>query len=268
MYDVLLNLTAHIVVVNHAERQRKKVGSYRVVAVERAVGIEHKARHLSRVAVYGEELLVESILHARCLCAELSCVGRFVKNRGKSLHHLVQSVIVGRSNESAVGYALGVTAVYQLYVLRRHAPVAVFVARHQSVLAVLILHVAEPALHVAVVVAHRFGVAILVIHHLEREGQGRRPCYVVRIIVPVGRSHVGYAAVFTLSLGYVACPLGIESVVVEYESLAEASANTVAKPRLTLVALRTVDGHALIVAQDAPHGVIVNLVEYGVGTFK
>lgn len=63
-------------------------------------------------------------------------------------------------------------------------------------------------------------------------------------------------------------PICIQGIIVKYESLAETSAYTVAKPRLTLVALRTVNGHALIVAQYAPHGVMINLVEYGVGTFK
>ena len=96
--------------------------------------------------------------------------------------------------------------------------------------------------------------------HRERHGQGCRPGQVVAVVVPEGGSHVGYAAVLTLGFGNVACPFGIEVVVVEEESLAETPPCAVAKPRLTLITLRAVDGHALVVGEDAPAGILVHLI--------
>ena len=57
-------------------------------------------------------------------------------------------------------------------------------------------------------------------------------------------------------------------MVVEEECLAVASRRAVAEPWLAFIALRTIHGQALVIAQYAPESVAINAVEHGVGTVE
>src|SRR5690606_19838924 len=61
-------------------------------------------------------------------------------------------------------------------------------------------------------------------------------------------------------------PLGIHSFIVEQKALTQTSHGSVAQPGLTLVALRAVDRHSLVITTDTPEGIADNCVEYPVGS--
>ena len=84
------------------------------------------------------------------------------------------------------------------------------------------------------------------------------------VVVPVCRCHIGYASVFSLGFSDVAVPFVVEQVVVEDKRFSQTAPCPVAEPRLPLVALRTVNGHSLVVGEYSPFRIVVNLVENGV----
>ena len=170
-------------------------------------------------------------------------------------------VVIGSGNECAIRLALCILTVYHGYLLGWHAPVAVFVAGHDTVFPILVFQVLQPAFHSGIVALQGLLVAILVQHHFQTEGQCCGPCHIVAIIVPVGRCHIGYATVFALCFGDVACPFGIEHVVVKHVCLAKASFGAVAQPWLAFVALRTIHRHTLVVVQNTPYGIFVYPVQ-------
>ena len=263
--DVLLHLLLHVVVVNHSEGERQQIGRHGVVAIEGAVGVEDMAGHGGRSAFHGQELLVEGILGQCGFVREMLGISRESLHPGEISHHQVYLIIICGGDERAVGDAGGVLAVDEFLLFGGHTPVGVFVAGHQSILLVLVFQVFQPSFHVGIELAHGLVVAVLANHHVEGHRQGGGPCHVVGIVVPESGSHIGDASVFALCLGDVACPFGVECVVVEKESLAVAAAGAVAEPWLTLIALRTVNGQSFIIGQHAPVGVMEHFLQDGVG---
>ena len=118
----------------------------------------------------------------------------------------------------------------------------------------------QPALHVGIELPHGLIVAVVSPEHLQRHWQGCRPGQVIAVVIPEGGGDVGDATVFALGFGNITRPFGIEVVVVEKEGLAETTARSVAEPGLALVTLRTIDGHTLVVGEDAPTGVLIYLI--------
>ena len=263
--DVLLHLLFHVVVVNHSEGERQQIGRHGIVAIEGAVGVEDMAGHGGCSALHGLELLVEGILGQCGFVREILGISRESLHPGEISHHQVYLIIISGGDERSVGDAGGVLAVDEFLLFGGHTPVGVFVAGHQSVLLVLVFQVFQPSFHVGIELAHGLVVAVLANHHVEGHRQGGGPCHVVGIVVPESGSHVGDASVFALCLGDVACPFGVEGVVVEKEGLAVAAAGAVAEPWLAFVALRTVNGQSFIVGQHAPVGVVEHFLQDGVG---
>ena len=150
----------------------------------------------------------------------------------------------------------------EFQLLWRNAPVAVSVARDEAVLCVVRRDMLHPLLHGCVVLDDRLLVAELVVKHLAAEEEGGRPCNIVGIVVPESRSNIRNTAVLALCLADVVHPLGVEGCVVEDETLAQRALRSVAQPRLTLVALRAVYRHSLVVAAYAPVGILVNLIKH------
>ena len=107
-------------------------------------------------------------------------------------------------------------------------------------------------------------VAKLSPNHIARDRQNSGPGNIVAIVIPERGSYIGDTAVRALSLADIAHPLGIETLVVEEERLAQASHSPIAQPRLALVALRTVNRHALVIVDDAPPGILHHLIDNSV----
>ena len=216
------------------------------------------------VFLYSKEFSVESRLHLFRLLGESLCIVAFAQDAGKAFHHPVQPIVVCCGYEGPVGGTVWVFAVYHLDVFWRHTPVTVFVTRHQSVFLILVAHVGYPFFCGWIISADSRQVAELVILHLHGERQCCRPCDVVGVVVPVCRCHIGYASVFSLGFSNVAVPFVVEQVVVEDKRFSQTAPCPVAEPRLPLVALRTVNGHSLVVGEYSPFRIVVNLVENGV----
>ena len=243
--DVLHHLAAHVVVIGQPEGVGQQVGGHGVVAVERAVGVEQVARHGARRLFLGEEFAVESGVGVGILIRKIA---RIVVERLLAcppLHQLAQTCVIGGGYQGAVGDA-----------------------GYQSAFAILVFEVSQPAFHVGVVLVHGFMVAILPLQHIQGEGQCGRPRHVVGVVIPESGCHIGDAPVFTLCFNDVAYPFGIECFIVEEESLAIAASRAVAQPRLALVALRTIHGHTLVIAQHSPHGILIHLVQRGVAALE
>ena len=258
-HDVLHYLLRHLVgqrVGHDAKSQRQHVGRRRVVIIEIAVRIERMTG--TRTAAHGhvQETAVEGVGHDFAALLPVEGIVAQVEQAGKLPQQLQATNHIGRGDERAVGLPGGVLAVNEVEPFGRHAPVAVLVLRDEVAAHVLLEHVQRPALHRRIAVADGLRIAIAVPEHLTGEGQGGRPGDVVGIVVPEGRCHVGDDAVGALRLADVAHPFCIEPLIVKKVALAQRAHGAVAQPGLALVALRTVEGHALVVVDDAPPGVL------------
>ena len=135
---------------------------------------------------------------------------------------------VGGRDEAAVGLAGRVLRVYQLQLLRWHAPVSVSVLGDDAVHEIILQQVLQPPLDIGVRPVDGIAVAVLSPQHVATEGQRCRPSHIVVVVVPIGRGHVAEDAVLALRLADVAHPFVVEALVVEDEALAETSHRAVA----------------------------------------
>ena len=268
LHNVFLHFLLHIVVFNHTEGQRQQVSGHGIVTVEGAVGIEDMTRNGGRAFLHVEEFAVEGILGQHGFIVEILRISLESLHTGKVGHHPINLIIISGGDERAIGDTCGILTVDKFLLFRGNTPVSIFVARHQSVLLILVFQVFEPTLHVGIELAHGLVVAVLANHHIESHRQGSRPSHVVGIVVPESRSHIGDAAVFTLCLGDVAHPFGVKRIVVKEECFTETSTGAVAKPWLTLITLRTIHRESFIVGQNAPIGIVENLLQNGIGGFE
>ena len=266
--DVLLHLPP-VLVGHHVERKRQDVCRHRIVAVEDAVRIEPVSRCRRSALLHREVSLVETGPYESALLLVCLCLG-FVSQQTGELRHQTQGlVVIGRHDETLVSLTGRVVAVDELRSFGRHAPVSELVLAQQAFLIdVFLLHVSHPLHHHGIAVGNGTDVPVLFVEHVADDGQCHGPRDVVGVIVIVGRGHVGQAAVFTLRVADVLHPLGIEQVVAEEVALAPGGHRAVSQPGLPFVALRTVDGHALVVGGDAPPGVAENLVEQRIGALE
>ena len=234
-----------------AESQGQQIGRGGVVAV---------------VAVM-EEAAVERLRHSLRLHHERVSLGGESLFKGKIAKQLQDANDVGRRNKRAVGLAGRVFAMNQVEALGWHAPVAIGVFGDQPVVvAEGIDEMSNPFLDGRIAFTKRPAVAILSPQHIARERQGGRPGDVVGKVIPEQRCHIGQAAVRALCLADVAHPLGIQAFVLEEVALAQRAHRAIAEPGHALVALRTVHGHAVIIAAYAPAGVLNDAVQDGIGS--
>ena len=152
--------------------------------------------------------------------------------------------------------------------LRWHTPVRILPATDNAVLTVLLYNMLHPLFDEWITALNSLTIAILAPQHIARERQCCRPRHIVAIVVPEGWRHIGDATVRPLCLTDVTHPFGIESFIVEQKTLAQRPHGAIAQPGLALIALRTVDGHTLVIVQDTPPGVLHHLVQYRIRTLK
>ena len=125
------------------------------------------------------------------------------------LHQLHRPDDVGRGNQCHVRLAGRILRMDELQLLRRYAPVGVFSAMNDAVLAIFLDDMLHPLLDVGIAVIDRLSVAKLSPQHIATERQGSCPCNVVAIVIPEGGGHVWDATIRALCLADVAHPLGI-----------------------------------------------------------
>ena len=109
---------------------------------------------------------------------------------------------------------------YQLQALGRYTPVAVLVARDDTVSHMVCDHVAEPALHGREIAADWLGVAVLAVEHVGHGKPCGRPCDIVGKAVPVVGRDIGDTAVDFLCGAYVVEPFVVEKMVATQVCLA------------------------------------------------
>ena len=285
-----------------AERPWQEVGRDAIVAVIDRVGIKdmvagtcHRAGCASCLGIVGtcldvEELSVDGI--AQCLTASLvfglvgfeQFDGEALAIQGQAfgvgatlqlldedvveLHHILEEAVeVARADEYAIGHAIGILAMDEFGCLGWTAPVGIFVSLHNTRhrVTMLLPEVHHPATHGGIVATDGLDVAKLRVEHIGAEDEDRRPGDVVVIVVPEGGSHAGQGAVGSLRVFEVLHPFQIERMVVHQVTFAPAAHRMVAHPRLSLVALRTIDGHALVVGANAPERILHHAIEHGIG---
>ena len=184
------------------------------------------------------------------------------------LHHILEEAVeVTRTDEHAVGHAVGILAMDKFGCLGWTAPVGILVSLHNTChgVAMLLPEVHHPATHGGIVATDGLDVAKLRVEHVGAEDEDRRPGDVVVIVVPEGGSHAGQGAVGSLRVFEVLHPFQIERMVVHQVTFTPATHRMVAHPRLSLVALRTIDGHALVVGANAPESILHHAIEHGIG---
>ena len=263
--EVLGHLRSHTVGYQ-TKGQRKDVGGSGIVAVKDAVGIKHMTGNLGGAPVDNEKMSIEMDGHLFMTLAPLLGFGRLVGYRGKTFHQLHHTDEISGGEQTTVGLPLRVFTVDKFQLLGRHTPIAVFVAGDDAVTLVFVGDMVHPTADAGIRLADGLRIAILMIEHVANKGKGSRPGDVIGIIVPEGGCHIGDIAIRALRLTDVAHPFGIEAFIVEKKTLTQRSSCAVAQPGLTLIALRTVNRHALVVAADAPIGVLDYPGEQGIGT--
>ena len=132
----------------------------------------------------------------------------------------------------------------------------------------LLPEVHHPATYSGIVATDSLNVAKLRVEHVGAEDVDRRPGDVVVIVVPESGSHAGQGAIRALRVFEVLHPFQIECMVVHQVTFAPAAHRMVAHPWLTLVALRTIDGHTFIVGANAPERILHYAIEHGIGSFE
>ena len=247
VYDIVEN-GSFVAFWHHAEGKRQYVGRNGAVVVVARGGVEI--------------LFVESLGGVSYLILEIVCIVGFAEQFGK-FHHLTAKVAIERiGKHRGGGDTRGVARVYQLRRFGRQTPVAIAVLGHNAVLHIVVFHKLKPPFHGGVVAFYGLAVAETCVNHVGGGDESPRPCHAVGVETPVGGHHIGQGAAFYLTVVGVGEPFGIEVVVAEDIRLAVASGGAVAVPAHALVALRTVGGHAAVVAADSPIGVAVNGVNY------
>lgn len=146
--------------------------------------------------------------------------------------------------------------------LRRNTPVCIFISLYESRLYALIVpDMRHPSIHVRIIMLYGPAVTILLIEHIGSGDEYGRPCDIVAIVVPVGRSHIRNNTVSPLCLADILQPLIVKRLIIEKETLSPASHGAIAEPRHSLIALRAVDRHSLIVVEYAPVGILYKGVD-------
>ena len=111
-------------------------------------------------------------------------------------------------------------------------------------------------------------VTVLSPKHITAKRQGCCPRHIVAVVVPECWRYVRDTSVCALCLTNVTHPFCIETLVVEQERLTQRPHRPIAQPRLTLVTLRTVDRHSLIVVQNTPPGILHHFIQDSIRAFK
>ena len=116
----------------------------------------------------------------------------------------------------------------------------------------------------------RYGgeVSCLGIKHVRYDQHDSGPGHVVAEIAPEVGRQVRQRTVRFLRPFQVVEQLTVELRIVEHEILSQGGYSPVAQPRLLFVALRTIHGHSLVVARNAPPGIAVDPVEQLVRGFE
>ena len=269
VYKVLLHLLAARI-GHHVKCERQYISRHGVVAVKHAVGVKSVGLGGKRCAtLHGQETLVERLLHRRSIfkpSARIVVSADNPRELGEQVRHLI---IVSRCDECLVGFPCRISRMDELGRFRRHTPVAILVGSYKPLFGrVIVTYVPHPLLYGCIVALYRLHIAGLPVKHIAHHRKCRGPSHVGSIIIVERRAYIRDAAVFTLRLANVIGPLGIETTVVEEEVLAPRAHIVVAGPRLTLVALRTVDRHALIVGGYATPRIGEHLIQHAVGAFE
>ena len=156
----------------------------------------------------------------------------------------------------------------EIQFFRWYAPVGILPTMDDAVLRVFLNDVLHPFLDGGIALVDGLAVAILPPEHITTEGQCCGPCHIIAVVVPEGWRYVGDAAVRTLCLTDVTHPFGIETLIIKEEAFTQRSHRPVAQPRLTFVALRTVDRHSFVVVQNSPPGILHHFVQDGIRTLE
>ncbi len=123
-----------------------------------------------------KERIIESLFHPLCQRTKSVGIFREVLQEGKLFHQFKNLEIVCRSNQFAIGYTVWIFRVDQLRRFRRHAPVAIFIARHEIIVGhIFLFHMADPLFHAFVVFLNRFQIAELPVEHIGIEKESGRP---------------------------------------------------------------------------------------------
>ncbi len=211
-----------------------------------------------------EKPLIERSLHPLGHRGITGRVLRLAGHRGILAHQPQDVLKVGRADQLAVGLPRRILGKNHFRILRRHAPVAIVIARH-AVVDDVPAHVLDPRAHGRVMLRDEPLVAILFPQQVRNQGDGSGPGDVVVVERPIGRAHVGHAAVGPLGVGNVGEPLLVEGGHLEQLHLSAAAGCPVAQPTLALVALGAIGGNAAVVAANSPAAVGVDAIEQLLG---
>ena len=215
-----------------------------------------------------QELPVEGLSHRLSLFRPIvSLIGQSLQ-LGKLFHQLQYTDGIGGRDQGTIRLTGRILGVNQFKTLRRYTPITILVFGDNTIISILLHHMIHPSLDIRIAIDNGLSVPILTIDHLTGERKDGGPCHVIVIIVPEGRSHIADDTILALRLTDVTHPFGIEAFVVKQETLSERTHCAVAQPRLTLVALRTVDRHSLVVGLDAPPRILHHLCQGRVATLE
>ena len=264
--EVLDNLLTQTV-GDDIKMQGKDIRRGGVVAIEHTVGIEGMTRTWRGAALADEEPAVEGFGQVADILLPHRTVGLVATDLRHLVEHPADSDAVSGGDEFAVSEARRVLRADHGELLGRYAPVTVTVTGDDTILQKPIENMEHKLFDRRIMLTDRNTVTELPEEHVAPHREGGGPTHVVvGEIVPECRCDVTDRSVGTLSLVDVLHPLGIEAVVVEEEALTETACRAVAEPRLPLVTLWAVDGHAFIVALDSPPRVLQHAVERRVGS--
>ena len=112
---------------------------------------------------------------------------------------------------------------------------------------------------------YRPQIAIPLVKHQSHVEVGARPRHVIVVKLPEIRAHIRNRPVFPLCFRYVLQPFGIQEIIVENIAFPECAGSPVPEPPESLVPLRAVGRHSMIVAPYTPGGIPVYAVDNGVG---
>ena len=93
---------------------------------------------------------------------------------------------IGRRDKRSVGLTAFVVRVRNGELLRRYAPVAIFVLRNQAVVLIFCKHVRQPFAQIWITVDNGLFVAELPVKHIAGHRKDGRPRHIVLVIVPEG----------------------------------------------------------------------------------
>ena len=178
------------------------------------------------------------------------------------LGHFAQTVIIDCGGQhGTVGDAFRVLAVDEFLAFGRHAPVSIHVAHHHSVMHHSLFYTLHPAPQSRVELHNGLAVGGVREEHVGGIHEGCLPCDVFGIVVEERGTDVGHQSVLPLGVFDITKPLVIECGIVQEKVLSETTGHAVAQPSQSLVALRTIQWHPLVIASDAPQGVGEEAVE-------